>query len=122
MRDLKAEKIREMTEDEIVTRVRELHEEIFNLRFRNAMRQLQNPLLIRERKRDIARLHTILTEHRTGTRKLAGHGETVVPPAARKSAEPKRTAEPKREPAARKKEPKVEPAKSKTRATKASKK
>jgi len=55
MRELKAEKIREMTEDEIVTRVRELHEEIFNLRFRNAMRQLQNPLLIRERKRDIGK-------------------------------------------------------------------
>ena len=75
MRELKAEKIRDMTEDEIENRVRELHEEIFNLRFRNAMRQLQNPLLIRERKRDIARLRTILTEHRMGVRKLSGHGE-----------------------------------------------
>jgi large subunit ribosomal protein L29 len=75
MRELKAEKIRDMTEDEIVNRVRELHEEIFNLRFRNAMRQLQNPVLIRERKRDIARMQTILTEHRKGVRKLSGHGE-----------------------------------------------
>jgi large subunit ribosomal protein L29 len=75
MRELKAEKIRDMTEDEIENRVRELHEEIFNLRFRNAMRQLENPLLIRERKRDIARLRTILTEHRKGVRKLSGHGE-----------------------------------------------
>ena len=130
MRELKAEKIREMTEDEIVARVRELHEEIFNLRFRNAMRQLQNPLLIRERKRDIARLSTILVEHRTGIRKLAGHQETGLAAAARKervaqkettreegTAAPK-SAESKRESAGRKKEPKE----TKKRATKESKK
>ena len=76
MRDLKAEKIRDLTEAEIEQKIRELHEEIFNLRFRNSMRQLQNPLLIREKRRDIARLHTILTEHRSGVRKLAGHVET----------------------------------------------
>ncbi|MBI4364138.1 MAG: 50S ribosomal protein L29 [Candidatus Latescibacteria bacterium] len=75
MRELKPEKIRDMTVDEIEQQIRELNEEIFNLRFRNSMRQLQNPLLIRERRRDIARLSTILTEHRTGIRKLAGHEE-----------------------------------------------
>jgi large subunit ribosomal protein L29 len=73
MRELNAEKVRDMTEDEIEARIRELHEEIFNLRFRNAMRQLQNPVLIRERKRDIARMRTILVEHRKGIRPLAGH-------------------------------------------------
>ena len=73
MRELNAEKVRDMTEDEIETRIRELHEEIFNLRFRNAMRQLQNPVLIRERRRDIARMRTILVEHRKGIRPLAGH-------------------------------------------------
>ena len=75
MRELKAEKIREMTVEDIGQKIRELNEEIFNLRFRNSMRQLQNPLLIRERRRDIARLNTILTEHRTGVRRLAGHEE-----------------------------------------------
>jgi large subunit ribosomal protein L29 len=75
MRELTAEKIRDLTESEIEQKIRDLHEEIFNLRFRNSMRQLQNPLLIRERRREIARLHTILTEHRTGVRKLAGHAE-----------------------------------------------
>lgn len=75
MRELKAEKIRNMTEAEIEEKVKELHEEIFNLHFRNSMRQLQNPLLIREKRRDIARLQTILTEHRTGVRLLAGHAE-----------------------------------------------
>ncbi|HEY7729149.1 MAG TPA: 50S ribosomal protein L29 [Candidatus Eisenbacteria bacterium] len=72
---MKAEKIRDLTEAEIEQKIRELHEEVFNLRFRNSMRQLHNPLLIREKRRDIARLHTILVEHRTGIRKLAGHAE-----------------------------------------------
>jgi large subunit ribosomal protein L29 len=76
MRELTAEKIRDLTEAEIEQKIHDLHEEIFNLRFRNSMRQLQNPLLIRERRREIARLHTILTEHRAGVRKLAGHAET----------------------------------------------
>ena len=75
MRELKAEKIRNMTEAEIELKIQELHEELFNLHFRNSMRQLQNPLLIREKRRDIARLQTILTEHRTGVRPLAGHVE-----------------------------------------------
>ncbi|HET9941421.1 MAG TPA: 50S ribosomal protein L29 [Candidatus Eisenbacteria bacterium] len=75
MRDLKAEKIRDLNEEEILAKINELTEEIFNLRFRNSMRQLQNPLSIREKRRDIARLRTILTEHRKGIRKLAGHGE-----------------------------------------------
>ena len=75
MRELKAERIREMTEAEVTTKIGELKEEIFNLRFRNMVRQATNPLLLRERRRDIARLNTILTEHRKGIRKLAGHGE-----------------------------------------------
>ena len=75
MRELKAEKIRDLNEGEILAKINELTEEMFNLRFRNSMRQLQNPLSIREKRRDIARLRTILTEHRKGIRKLAGHGE-----------------------------------------------
>ena len=75
MRELNVEKIRDMNEEEILGKIKGLTEEIFNLRFRNSMRQLQNPLSIREKRRDIARLRTILTEHRKGIRKLAGHGE-----------------------------------------------
>ena len=82
MRDLKAEKIREMTEDEILTMIRELKEELFHLRFRNQMRQLQNPLLLREKKRDVARLTTVLAEHRNGIRPLAGHAPAATPAGA----------------------------------------
>ena len=75
MRELNVEKIRDMNEEEILGKIKELTEEIFNLRFRNSMRQLQNPVSIREKRRDVARLRTILTEHRKGIRRLAGHQE-----------------------------------------------
>lgn len=75
MRDLKAEKIRDLSEDEILAKIKELNEEMFHLRFRNQVRQLTNPLLIRERRRDIARLQTILTEHRKSREAAAGSKE-----------------------------------------------
>jgi large subunit ribosomal protein L29 len=54
--------MREMSVDEIRTRLQELREELFNLRFRNAMKQLDNPLKIRESRREMARLLTVLRE------------------------------------------------------------
>ena len=62
MRELKAERIRDMNEEEILTKIREITEEMFNLRFRNAMKQLDNPLKIRESRREMARLLTVLNE------------------------------------------------------------
>ena len=59
---VKPKAIREMTADEIRTRVTELREELFNLRFRNTMKQLDNPLKIRESRREMARLLTVLKE------------------------------------------------------------
>jgi large subunit ribosomal protein L29 len=69
-RDLNAEKVRSMDADDIATRIKGLEEELFNLRFRNAMKQLENPLEIRNLRRDLARLKTILSEHRSGLRPL----------------------------------------------------
>jgi len=54
--------LREMSAEDILTRVQELREELFNLRFRNAMKQLDNPLKIRESRREMARLLTVLRE------------------------------------------------------------
>jgi large subunit ribosomal protein L29 len=51
-----------MTPDEIRHRLTELREELFNLRFRNSMRQLDNPLKIRAGRREIAKLLTVLRE------------------------------------------------------------
>ena len=58
----KAQSMKEMTLEEINQRVAELREELFNLRFRNSMRQLDNPLKIRESRREMARLLTVLRE------------------------------------------------------------
>ena len=53
---VKAQSMKEMTLEEINQRVTDLREELFNLRFRNSMRQLDNPLKIRESRREMARL------------------------------------------------------------------
>ena len=52
----------EMSEDELESHLEELREEIFNLKFRNKMRQLDNPLKIRQVRRQIARTLTLLTD------------------------------------------------------------
>ena len=65
---MRAEEIRELTADEIKTRVAELEEERFRLRFRSATEQLENPLRLRTIRKDIARLKTVLTEKQAGER------------------------------------------------------
>ena len=62
MPHVKAKAMRDMSPDELRTRLQELREELFNLRFRNAMKQLDNPLKIREGRREMARLLTVLRE------------------------------------------------------------
>ena len=62
MAQTKATAMRDMNVDEIQTRIGELREELFNLRFRNSMRQLDNPLKIRAGRREMARLLTVLKE------------------------------------------------------------
>jgi large subunit ribosomal protein L29 len=69
-KQLKPEQIREMTLGEIDAKLHELQEELFNLRFRNAMKQLDDPLRIRIIKREVARLKTILREQKLGIRKV----------------------------------------------------
>jgi large subunit ribosomal protein L29 len=54
--------MRDMTADDIQVRVTELREELFNLRFRNSMKQLDNPVKIRSSRRELARLLTVLRE------------------------------------------------------------
>jgi large subunit ribosomal protein L29 len=60
--EFKAHKVRELSVDEIESRITELRESQFNLRFRNSMRQLDNALQVRTTRRDIAVLKTVLNE------------------------------------------------------------
>ncbi|NLX69658.1 MAG: 50S ribosomal protein L29 [Clostridiales bacterium] len=59
---MKASKYRDMTNEELNDELIELKGELFNLRFQLATGQLENPMRIREVKRDIARVKTILRE------------------------------------------------------------
>jgi large subunit ribosomal protein L29 len=64
--------VNDLTVDEVQQKLAELKNELFNLRFRNTMRQLDDPLKIRFMRRDIARLSTALSESRHGIHTLAG--------------------------------------------------
>jgi large subunit ribosomal protein L29 len=75
MPHVKPSVIREMTESEIQTRVAELREELFNLRFRNSMKQLDNPLKIREGRREMARLLTALRDKERAAKSPSPPGE-----------------------------------------------
>ncbi len=56
---MKANKYFDMTDTELDQQLAELKSELFNLRFQLATGQLQNPMMIRETKRNIARVKTI---------------------------------------------------------------
>jgi large subunit ribosomal protein L29 len=51
-----------MTVDEIDARINQLQEELFRLRFRSATQELENPMLLRTLRKDVARLKTVLRE------------------------------------------------------------
>ena len=68
---LKVQTLREMTREELVQKRTELLEEQFNLRMRRSLKSLDNPLRLRQIRREIAKLMTILNEDKIGIRKLA---------------------------------------------------
>lgn len=59
---MKPKELRDMTQDELAAQLKTLKEQLFHLRFQLATAQLENPMRIRQVKKDIARVHTILRE------------------------------------------------------------
>ena len=57
---MKASKIRQLTADELNTKLNDLKAELFNLRFQLAINQLENPMRISAVKKDIARVKTVI--------------------------------------------------------------
>lgn len=55
-------KIRKMTNQERTAELEKMQQELFNLRFQHVTGQLENPVRMREVKRDIARVKTIIRE------------------------------------------------------------
>jgi large subunit ribosomal protein L29 len=52
----------DMSAEELAAHLNDLREELFNLRFKNTMRQLDNPIKIRSARRQIARAETLLRQ------------------------------------------------------------
>jgi len=66
VRPMRADELRNLTEAELEQKAREFKEELFNLRFQHATAQLDNPMRIKEVKRIIARIKTVLREKELG--------------------------------------------------------
>jgi large subunit ribosomal protein L29 len=64
---MKPTQIRELSPDEIATRIAELERERFNLRFRGGTQPLDDPLRLRVIRKDVARLKTVLRERSVNT-------------------------------------------------------
>ena len=77
---MKADEFRSLSDADVKTRVAELQEEQFRLRFRSATETLEQPLRLRTIRRDIARLLTILRE-----RELEAQGPKPTPKARRRA-------------------------------------
>ncbi len=60
---MKASEIREMTAEELNSKLGDLKAELFNLRFQLAINQLDNPMRISAVKKDIARVKTVIREN-----------------------------------------------------------
>ncbi|MFO7952341.1 MAG: 50S ribosomal protein L29 [Bacillota bacterium] len=59
---MKMKEVHELNEEELDKKVKELKEELFNLRFQQATGQLDNMMRIKEVRRNIARVKTVLRE------------------------------------------------------------
>ncbi len=66
--EMNADKIRGLSAEEQEEKLTSLKEELFNLRFQQATGQLENPMRIREVKKTIARIKTVLHETKRGIR------------------------------------------------------
>ena len=72
MAETTAAEIRDLNDDELITRLAESKEELFNLRFQVATGQLDNNRRLHHVRRDIARIYTVMRE-----RELGIHRETT---------------------------------------------
>ena len=63
---MKIQDIRDLSTQELEDKIKDLKEELFNLRFQHATNQLDNPMRIASVKKDIARVKTVLKEKELG--------------------------------------------------------
>ena len=61
---MKVKEIRDLTTEQIVAKIKENKEELFNLRFQQATGNLEKPSRIRELRHEVARMKTVLRERK----------------------------------------------------------
>jgi large subunit ribosomal protein L29 len=68
---MKPSEIRELSSSDIREKIQEQEAELANLRMQLVTRQLDNPLLIREARRELARMKTVLREQELSVREVS---------------------------------------------------
>ena len=63
---MKASEVRDLTTAELESKLKDLKAELFNLRFQHAINQLENPMRLRDVKKDIARVQTLIRQGELG--------------------------------------------------------
>ncbi len=59
---MKAKELREMSREDLLKKETDLREDLFKLKFQHSIRQIENPARLRQLRRDIARIKTVINE------------------------------------------------------------
>ncbi len=68
---MKTDMLRDLTREELLQKHHELVEELFNLRLRKRVQEINNPLHLRSMRRELARIETVLREDELEIRSVA---------------------------------------------------
>ncbi|MCL6447564.1 MAG: 50S ribosomal protein L29 [Armatimonadetes bacterium] len=71
---MKAKTLRDLTDEELAKKLEESKDELFRLRFQLATNQLDNPMRLKEVRKDIARLKTVIRERELGIDRAVRQG------------------------------------------------
>nr|MBN2276342.1 50S ribosomal protein L29 [candidate division Zixibacteria bacterium] len=82
---MKVVSLRDMTRDELLNKRHELKEDLFNLKMRKSLKELDNPLKLRTIRRDISKIETILSEDRLNIRKIVDSPVSILDDAKKES-------------------------------------
>ena len=59
---MRAQKLRELSQEDLIKKELDLREDLFKLKFQHGIRKLENPTRLKELRREIARVRTVMTE------------------------------------------------------------
>lgn len=75
---MRMESLRDLTKDELLQKREGLKQEMFNLKMRKGVRELDNPLKMRTLRREIAQIETALQEDRLGIRRIVDQAVSLL--------------------------------------------